>query len=81
MVLSGYDAPLYAELFDGWHRLDLKAPTTLSGDTDRVEVLWSNRPLREPDLFDQLDSISRCLCGFPADAGVRAKSTTTPAQP
>lgn len=55
VVLSGYDAPLYTQLFDGWHRLDLKAPTTLSGDTDRVEVLWSNRPLREPDLFDQFD--------------------------
>ena len=51
VVLSGYDSPLYAELFDGWHRLELKAPTTLSGDTDRVEVLWSNRPLGEPDLF------------------------------
>lgn len=55
VVLSGYDAPLYAELFDGWHRLDLAAPTTLSGDTDRVEVLWSNRPLGEPDLFGLLD--------------------------
>lgn len=55
VVLSGYDAPLYAELFDGWHRLDLKAPTTLSGDTDRVEVLWSNRPLGEPDLFDLME--------------------------
>lgn len=55
VVLSGYDAPLYTQLFDGWHRLDLKAPTTLSGDTDRIEVLWSNRPLREPDLFDQLE--------------------------
>ena len=45
VVLSGYDSPLYAELFDGWHRKDLAAPTTLSGDTDRTEVLWSNRPL------------------------------------
>ena len=44
-ALSGYDSPLYAELFDGWHRKDLAAPTTLSGDTDRTEVLWSNRPL------------------------------------
>jgi DNA adenine methylase len=51
VVLSGYDSPLYAELFDGWHRLDIAAPTTLSGDTDRIEVLWSNRPLGEPDLF------------------------------
>lgn len=51
VVLSGYDSPLYVELFDGWHRMEIKAPTTLSGDTDRVEVLWSNRPLGEPDLF------------------------------
>jgi len=53
VVLSGYDSPLYAELFDGWHRMDLAAPTTLSGDTDRVEVLWSNRPIGEPDLFTE----------------------------
>ncbi len=59
VVLSGYDAPLYTQLFDGWHRLDLKAPTTLSGDTDRIEALWSNRPLREPDLFDQLEAHAR----------------------
>ena len=55
VVLSGYDSPLYADLFDGWYRMDLQAPTTLSGDTDRVEVLWSNRPLGEPGLFDLLD--------------------------
>lgn len=51
VVLSGYDAPLYADLFQGWQRLNLQGATTLSGDTDRVEVLWSNRPLGEPDLF------------------------------
>lgn len=55
VVLSGYDAPLYAELFDGWHRMDLAAPTTLSGDTDRVEVLWSNVPLGDRGLFDLLE--------------------------
>ena len=54
VVLSGYDSPLYEELFDGWHSLRLDAPTTLSGDTDRVEVLWSNRPLAEPDLFTEM---------------------------
>lgn len=53
VVLSGYDAPLYAELFDGWHRVDLKGATTLSGDTDRIEVLWSNRPIGEADLFTE----------------------------
>lgn len=51
VVLSGYASPLYESLFAGWHRLEMKAPTTLSGDTDRVEVLWSNRPIGEPDLF------------------------------
>lgn len=52
VVLSGYDAPLYSELFDGWHRLEVRGPTTLSGDNDRVEVLWSNRPIGDqPDLF------------------------------
>lgn len=54
VVLSGYDAPLYADLFDGWHRTNLQGATILSGDTDRVEVLWSNRPLGEPGLFDLL---------------------------
>jgi DNA adenine methylase len=67
VVLSGYDSPLYAELFDGWHRKDLAAPTTLSGDTDRTEVLWSNRPLREPDLFDQLDSMEAELADYRAE--------------
>jgi DNA adenine methylase len=51
VVLSGYDSPLYADLFGDWHRMNLQGATTLSGDTDRVEVLWSNRPLGEPDLF------------------------------
>lgn len=51
VVLSGYDSPLYADLFDGWHRVDMRGATTLSGATDRVEVLWSNRPIGEPDLF------------------------------
>ena len=44
IVISGYDSDLYADLFTDWHRHEIKAPTTLSGDTDRVEVLWSNRP-------------------------------------
>ena len=54
VVISGYDSPLYDRLFDGWHHYELKAPTTLSGDTDRVEVLWANRPLTgsQSSLFD-----------------------------
>lgn len=56
IVLSGYDSPLYAELFAGWHRVDLAGATTLSGDTDRIEVLWSNRQLGEPDLFSEVSA-------------------------
>lgn len=54
VVISGYDSPLYDRLFDGWCRYELKAPTTLSGDTDRVEVLWVNRSLTgsQSSLFD-----------------------------
>lgn len=44
VVISGYDSELYVDLFADWHRHEIKAPTTLSGDTDRVEALWSNRP-------------------------------------
>lgn len=58
VVLSGYDSPLYADLFGGWHRAELSAWTgngIRNGATraagNRVEVLWSNRPLGEPDLF------------------------------
>lgn len=51
----GYCAPARCycahETCHGWHRIDLAGATTLSGDTDRVEVLWSNRPIGEPDLF------------------------------
>jgi DNA adenine methylase len=52
VVLSGYASPLYEELFGGWHCTRLKAPPALSGASDRVEVLWSNRPLGEATLFD-----------------------------
>jgi DNA adenine methylase len=52
VVISGYASPLYEELFPGWYRTTMKAPPALSGDTGRVEVLWSNRPLGEATLFD-----------------------------
>lgn len=51
VVISGYASALYDRMFDGWHVTSLKAPTALSGDTGRVEVLWSNVPIGEPDLF------------------------------
>lgn len=44
VVLSGYDSPLYGELYAGWHvtRIDT---TTGQGGTrqERTEVIWTNR--------------------------------------
>jgi DNA adenine methylase len=54
VVVSGYASPLYEELFAGWHQVDMKAPTSMGGSA-RTEVLWSNRPIGEPDLFSELD--------------------------
>lgn len=58
VVLSGYHSPLYDDLYDGWHRVEMAAWTgngirgeATKTDGNRVEVLWSNRPLAEPDLF------------------------------
>ena len=57
VVLSGYDSPLYDDLYDGWHRAELKAWTgngirngATKTDGDRNEVLWSNRPFPAADL-------------------------------
>lgn len=53
VVLSGYDSPLYAELYEGWHRYETATVTAnAKGDQSRTEVLWSNRELAaELDLF------------------------------
>lgn len=45
VVLSGYASPLYEELFDGWHRCELKAPNNQAGQKSQNEVLWSNVPI------------------------------------
>ncbi|MDQ0842441.1 DNA adenine methylase [Streptomyces sp. V1I6] len=55
VVLSGYDSPLYAELFDGWHRYEQSTMTgNATSDKARTEVLWSNRALAgQYDLFGE----------------------------
>ncbi|MEV6791288.1 DNA adenine methylase [Streptomyces sp. NPDC051320] len=46
VVLSGYDSPLYLELYDDWHRYERSTMTgNATSDKGRAEVLWSNRPL------------------------------------
>jgi DNA adenine methylase len=52
VVLSGYDSPLYQELYAGWHVTRIPTTTGQGGSReDRTEVLWSNRA-PEPALFD-----------------------------
>lgn len=52
VVLSGYDCPLYNELFAGWHRSE-KA-TFADGARERTEVLWLNfAPNGQIDMFKE----------------------------
>jgi len=53
IVVSGYDSPLYAELFGDWYRTEITATCGNSTQAKaRTEVLWSNRPFPQPTLFD-----------------------------
>lgn len=53
VVLSGYDSPLYDELYDGWHRYEQR---TTTGNAKicrgRIEVVWSNRQLAGQGVLD-----------------------------
>jgi len=53
VILSGYDSPLYDDLYDDWHRVETATWTgnAAKGTGDRVEVLWSNVPLGATTLF------------------------------
>jgi DNA adenine methylase len=53
VVLSGYDSPLYTELYEGWHRYTAATWTgNAKGDMARTEVLWSNRELGAQGVLD-----------------------------
>lgn len=58
VLLSGYASDLYdRELYRDWHRVKVPTGTGNGGAwRDRVEVIWSNRPMsqqdRQADLFD-----------------------------
>lgn len=57
VLLSGYHSPLYDEMYEAWPRAEFRAVANHNGnsgaDVQRVEVLWSNRPLdRHGSLFD-----------------------------
>ncbi|WP_410633340.1 phosphoadenosine phosphosulfate reductase family protein [Amycolatopsis sp. cmx-4-83] len=59
VVLSGYDSPLYLELYPDWHVTRIETMTGQGGTKqERTEVLWSNR-LAEPHLFTGLEGVGR----------------------
>jgi DNA adenine methylase len=58
VVLSGYDSPLYRDLYEGWHRMEFATYTGQGNHSEarndrRVEVLWSNRSLEGEHLFSE----------------------------
>jgi DNA adenine methylase len=61
VLLSGYESPLYVDLYPGWHRAERRVQRpTANGHghgAHAVEVLWSNRPLDvQPSLLDALEA-------------------------
>ena len=54
VVLSGYQSPLYADLYGAWHVAEIGAFTGNGADGARTEVVWSNRPFPQGSLFDDL---------------------------
>ena len=56
VVLSGYDSPLYDRLYADWDRVEIPTTTGQGGTRqDRTEVLWSNRPISAPCLFEVIE--------------------------
>lgn len=54
VVLSGYDSPLYRELYAGWRTVRINTTSGQGGTRgERTEVLWINRD-QQPDLFSTL---------------------------
>lgn len=64
VIVSGYDSPLYAELFGAWFRRELDASTTQGlGPQRRVEILWSNREFRHDGASDSGSGDETPTCG------------------
>jgi DNA adenine methylase len=54
VILSGYRSDTYDEMLDGWDMVEIPHHTGQgkTGAGARTEVLWSNRPIAVPSLFD-----------------------------
>lgn len=55
VVLSGYPSNLYdQDLYADWSRVEISSMAGNGVEKARTEVLWSNRPIGLPSLFDHL---------------------------
>lgn len=56
VVLSGYPSDLYdQDLYSDWDRVEIPSGTGQGNVwSNRTEVLWSNRPIGEPNLFSEV---------------------------
>lgn len=55
VVLSGYDSPLYASLYGGWHRVERETHASgQNGAVARTETLWLNPAAASRPLFAPL---------------------------
>lgn len=48
VIISGYDCPLYSDLFGDWYQVRRKAHA--DGARDRIEVLWLNKAAADQQL-------------------------------
>jgi DNA adenine methylase len=54
-VLSGYRSDLYDAALRKWDRVEIATDTAQGGKyAARTKVLWSNRPISTPTLFDDI---------------------------
>lgn len=58
VIVSGYDSPLYEDLYRGWRRASRRARA--DGARERVEVLWLSPAVPESEfLFDRSNTVVR----------------------
>lgn len=57
VVLSGYASEMYDGVLEAWDRIEIPASTGQGSVwSERTEVLWSNRDIAAPSLFDEAAS-------------------------
>lgn len=86
VLVSGYDSPLYDELYAGWHRMEIplaKPSANHSGAKNRraVEVVWFNRPLADDTTLGVLPLTFPTTVTEPSAAAETRNETPGPDEP